>query len=77
MKSIEEITLCAIRYAMGRQSYVVSDVIDFTLTLEPYTKNFKEIASRDIMETLKQYPNLPYWDEWKGLKNHLLKSKTQ
>ena len=74
MTETEEITLCAVRYALGRSSYVISDVIDFVMNLEkPYSTGFLNVCIRDIRQELKEYPEISYKKEWEKLVEYLNK----
>lgn len=55
----EEIIICAVRYALGRRTYIVQDVIQYILknkdSISGYCKN---IIIRDVTEHLSTYKRL-------------------
>ena len=72
-KNFETILLCAVRYAIGRRTYIPSRVIDYITPLLPYLSEdvFKLIVN-DITEYGKYYGGLgddkidrPYWLNFK------------
>lgn len=74
MEVDEEVTiLCAVRYAIGRASYVPSCVIDHLLAnKERITKKMIYNIEKDFKNAVKVYNSLPpeeensipYFDEW-------------
>lgn len=52
----EQILICAVRYALGRMSYVVGDVVDYVhYKRERLSSECKRIIVRDIQEELEKY----------------------
>ena len=72
-KNFETILLCAIRYAIGRQTYIPSMVIDYiTPLLSHLSYNTLRLISNDITEYGSYYGGLgddmidrPYWLNFK------------
>lgn len=75
MTDVEEITLCAVRYALGRASYVVSDVDKWVRGIENPSSHFVEICARDISEQLERNTDTRYADVWRELRDYLLTKK--
>lgn len=77
MTSDEQILVCAVRYALGRMSYIVQDVCEYVkLKRNELSENCKNCIIRDIEEELKRYHNSGYTlgmevDEYDWI--HLLK----
>lgn len=67
----EEMTICAVRYSLGRSSYVVDDTIQWVKALENKSKNFLHILKRDIAEHLTLHPDMPHAEEWRLLETLL------
>ena len=71
-KDFETILLCAIRYAIGRKSYIPSLVIDYiTPLLSHLSYNTLGLIANDITEYGKYYGGLgddkidrPYWEQF-------------
>ena len=70
-KDFETILLCAVRYAIGRETYMPSLVIDYITPLLPYlSDNTLETMAEDIAD--KDYPgglgdemiDRPYWEQF-------------
>lgn len=56
MSNEEQILICAVRYALGRMSYVVGDVCNYVALKQPeLSRNCISIIIRDIEEELKRY----------------------
>lgn len=54
MTSEETILICAVRYALGRQSYMVGVVADYVNSVkEKLSKNCRDILVRDITEAIE------------------------
>lgn len=67
----EGILIYALRYALGRQSYAVSDVITaIKNNWEILGDNSKMVIYRDIKNYLNQ-PYCPLKEEWIALDNYL------
>ena len=68
-KTFESILICAVRYAIGRQTYISSMVIDYiTPLLSHLSYNTLRLISNDITEYGSYYGGLgddmidrPYW----------------
>ena len=55
----EEILVCAVRYALGRMTYVVSDVCRYVEgKKDSLSESCKDIIIRDIEEELERYHEL-------------------
>lgn len=71
-KNFETILLCAVRYAIGRKSYMPSMVIDYITPLLPYLSEdvlkliANEITEHDTYEGSlgDEMIDLPYWIEF-------------
>ena len=56
MESEEMILICAVRYALGRMSYIVGDVCRYVALKQPdLSQNCINIIIRDIEEELERY----------------------
>lgn len=56
MSHEEQILICAVRYALGRMSYIVGVVCDYVAVKQPeLSKECINIIIRDIEEELKRY----------------------
>ena len=56
MNSEEQILICAVRYALGRMSYIVGVVPEYVAVKQPeLSKECINIIIRDIEEELKRY----------------------
>lgn len=54
----EQILICAVRYALGRMSYIVGDVAKYVeLKCNTLSSQCKNIIIRDIEEELERYHN--------------------
>lgn len=52
----EQMLICAVRYALGRRSYVVSDTCNFVASIrKKLSPNCIGIIIRDIEETMEMY----------------------
>ena len=67
-KNFETILLCAVRYAIGRQTYIPSLVIDYITPILPYLSDdtletmAKDIADEDYLGGLgDKMIDKPYW----------------
>ena len=59
MTSEEHIIICAVRYALGRMSYVVEVVCQYVALKKPVlSKNCIKCVIRDIEEELQRYHDL-------------------
>lgn len=67
MNKQEAIALYALRYALGRKTYAVHDVIGYINDMKDPSGKFKHVAIRDIKEHLEWTPVTTYADEWEGL----------
>ena len=71
-KDFETILLCAVRYAIGRKSYIPSMVIDYITPLLPYlSDNILRLIANEIIEhdTYKgglgdEMIDRPYWEQF-------------
>lgn len=71
-KDFETILLCAVRYAIGRQTYMPSLVIDYITPLLPYlTDNTLRLIANEITEYEGYEGGLgdekidkPYWEQF-------------
>ena len=71
-KNFETVLLCAVRYAIGRKSYMPSLVIDYiTPLLSHLSYNTLGLIANDITEYGKYYGGLgddkidrPYWEQF-------------
>lgn len=71
-KNFETILLCAVRYAIGRKTYMPSLVIDYITPLLSYLSyNTLGLIANDITEYGKYYGGLgddkidrPYWEQF-------------
>ena len=71
-KAFETILLCAIRYAIGRQTYIPSLVIDYITPLLPYLS--KDVLKLIADEIIRHYTyegalgdekiDKPYWEQF-------------
>lgn len=56
MSDEEQILICAVRYALGRMSYIVGDVCRYVALKQPsLSQNCINIIVRDIEEELERY----------------------
>lgn len=71
-KNLETILLCAVRYAIGRKSYMPSMVIDYITPLLPYlSDNTLRLIANEITENDTYEGSLgdemidrPYWGQF-------------
>ena len=71
-KNFETILLCAVRYAIGRRTYIPSLVIDYITPLLPYlTDNTLRLIANEITEYEGYEGGLgdekidkPYWEQF-------------
>ena len=71
-KDFETILLCAVRYAIGRRTYIPSLVIDYITTLLPYLSEdvlkliADEITEHDTYEggLGDEMIDKPYWEQF-------------
>ena len=57
----EQILICAVRYALGRRSYIVGIVCDYVKAkINSLSKNCINIIIRDINEEFERYHDLGY-----------------
>ena len=71
-KNFETILLCAVRYAIGRRTYIPSRVIDYITPLLPYLSEdvlkliANEIIERDTYEGAlgDEMIDRPYWGQF-------------
>ena len=67
IKDNSVLPVCAVRYALGRQSYMPSSVMDEVTTLfEQLPDNDLEVLKRDLREYLQQSAKTSdvYWTSW-------------
>lgn len=56
MSNEEQILICAVRYALGRMSYIVGVIAEYVAVKQPeLSPNCINIIIRDIEEELKRY----------------------
>lgn len=74
-KNFETILLCAVRYAIGRQTYIPSLVIDYITPLLPYlSDNTLKLIANEIVQydtcieggLGDEKIDKPYWIDFKG-----------
>lgn len=73
----EGILIYALRYALGRLSYAVDDVID---SIKDNWQNLGDNSKRIIYKDIKNYLNQPYCprsEDWLDLMNYLKKLDKQ
>ena len=59
------VVMSACRYMIGRGSYGVGCVCDYIKgNKDRLTQSNKEVIERDILEKIKEYPDMPYKQEW-------------
>ena len=68
-KSEESMAICAIRYTMGRRSYIVAEGQEWALQWGKKSKHVRDIIRRDLREEVQQcdqgYQALgDHFDEW-------------
>lgn len=71
-KNFETVLLCAVRYAIGRKSYMPSMVIDYITPLLPYlSDNTLRLIADEIIEYRSYEGGLgdekidrPYWEQF-------------
>ena len=70
-KNFETILLCAVRYAIGRRTYIPSLVIDYITPLLPYLSDntlrtmAEDVADKDYLGGLgDKMIDLPYWKQF-------------
>ena len=70
-KDFETILICAVRYAIGRKSYMPSMVIDYTTPLLPYLSDntlktmAEDITDKDYLGGLgDEKIDRPYWEQF-------------
>lgn len=61
MTNEESMALCAIRYCMGRRSYIVSDGVAWARRYGSQSKQLRDIIIRDIEEAIAQMERCPDW----------------
>lgn len=71
-KNFETILLCAVRYAIGRKSYMPSMVIDYITPLLPYLS--EDVLKLIVNEVIERYTfegalgdemiDRPYWEQF-------------
>ena len=71
-KNFETILLCAVRYAIGRQTYIPSLVIDYITPLLPYLS--EDVLKLIVNEIVQRYTyegalgdekiDKPYWEQF-------------
>ena len=55
MKTQEEILICAVRYALGRQSYMVGVVAGYvTTSIKELSKECLKVIAKDIEEAIEE-----------------------
>ena len=71
-KNFETILLCAVRYAIGRRTYIPSRVIDYITPLLPYlSEDVLKLIANEIIERYTYEGALgdemidkPYWEQF-------------
>lgn len=73
MSQEEQMYISAVRYALGRMSYIVGDTVKFMKSKE-LSKQCKELMVRDIDEAINAgaYGMGIDLQEWVSLKEHLI-----
>ena len=71
-KNFETILLCAVRYAIGRRTYIPSRVIDYITPLLPYMS--EDVLKLIVNEIVQRYTyegalgdekiDKPYWEQF-------------
>ena len=71
-KDFETILLCAVRYAIGRRTYIPSRVIDYITPLLPYLS--EDVLKLIVNEIIERYTyegalgdemiDKPYWEQF-------------
>ena len=71
-KNFETILLCAVRYAIGRKTYIPSRVIDYITPLLPYLS--EDVLKLIVNEIIERYTyegalgdemiDKPYWEQF-------------
>lgn len=81
IRDLDLITICALRYAMGRTSYMPSVIQDFLRAnwRAPWLQRQRENILRDLRkfndEVRRYYPAEPIHHTWQDLYNDLMKDK--
>ena len=71
-KNFESILVCAVRYAIGRQTYIPSLVIDYITPLLPYlSEDVLKLIANEIIERYTcegalgdEMIDRPYWEQF-------------
>ena len=71
-KTFESILICAVRYAIGRRTYIPSRVIDYITPLLPYlSEDVLKLIANEIIERYTyegalgdEMIDLPYWEQF-------------
>ena len=72
MNEEEQIFISAVRYALGRMSYIVGVTVEFMIS-KSLSQKCKDVMIRDIEEAIKNENTGMYFDqiEWIKLLEHL------
>lgn len=78
--NFEQMVICAARYAIGRQSYLPTDIIAYIRYLKPQLSiNSLYVLYTDIAEKIndctRMNRDMPYGDEWAQLALELKKEQ--
>ena len=66
------VLLSAIRYGLGRSSYAVGAIIDYTKKYKSkMTEEQKQVIERDITEHFVEWPESEYKEQWLDLINYI------
>jgi hypothetical protein len=66
------VIMSAVRYMCGRGSYGVGCVCDHVKSKKnELSQSNKEVIERDILEHIKEYPNMPYKQDWLDLIDYI------
>jgi hypothetical protein len=66
------VIMSAVRYMCGRGSYGVGCVCDhIRLNKHRFSQSNKEVIERDILEAIRDYPDMPYKQDWLDLIDYI------
>ena len=73
LHEVDTLAVCAVRYALGRQSYVVADVARLVIGLT-LSENIGVVIARDVDRAIREGRAGALIDvaEWSTLRDHLL-----
>jgi hypothetical protein len=68
------VIMSSVRYMCGRGSYGVGCVCDYVkFRKDDLSQSNKEVIERDILEKIKEYPNMPCKQDWLDLIEYIKK----